>query len=119
MLSWPSIWKPARGPGTRQGLGGRSAWGTGGWGGEGTVREDLGGRRQGVSRGLALPAHVGPNQDNPAAQLGFTEFGRRLRSRPIHLDPVHARDLEIRPHGERSEERRVGKECRSRWEPHH
>ena len=40
-----------------------------------------------------------------------------------HLDPettlASARDSESRWQARRSEERRVGKECRSRWSPYH
>ena len=32
---------------------------------------------------------------------------------------VHLLLAVIRPHQQRSEERRVGKECRSRWSPYH
>src|SRR2546426_10077115 len=38
-----------------------------------------------------------------------------------HHDPERQgrQSFQPRPHGERSEERRVGKECRSRWSPYH
>src|SRR5256886_7656760 len=36
-----------------------------------------------------------------------------------NLTRVRARELQRRPVGGRSEERRVGKECRSRWSPYH
>ena len=39
-------------------------------------------------------------------------------SRILELDPV-ARTVRVEPDGVRSEERRVGKECRSRWSPYH
>src|SRR2546421_554296 len=41
---------------------------------------------------------------------------RRAQSRALH--PRLARDVHAR-HTRRSEERRVGKECRSRWSPYH
>ena len=44
---------------------------------------------------------------------GFTYFGNYLRQK-YGFDYVYANELEIR-----SEERRVGKECRSRWSPYH
>src|SRR2546430_4576153 len=44
------------------------------------------------------------------------------RESPAELPLLHARALlsaRERPGAERSEERRVGKECRSRWSPYH
>src|SRR3989449_8859737 len=43
---------------------------------------------------------------------GDVGVGRRRQERQINLD-------HRLPPGERSEERRVGKECRSRWSPYH
>ena len=49
----------------------------------------------------------------------------KLTKRPLHVDMLHhskiAYDLHqvLKMGGERSEERRVGKECRSRWSPYH
>src|SRR2546425_11434227 len=39
----------------------------------------------------------------------------------IHLAPAsrYSDDIDLVVVGERSEERRVGKECRSRWSPYH
>src|SRR3712207_1782242 len=60
---------------------------------------------------------------NPA---GLTNYGLSLRDALVeaerdlaivHLSNVHARE-QWRRH-DRSEERRVGKECRSRWSPYH
>ena len=34
-------------------------------------------------------------------------------------DSQHNADIVVVPNEERSEERRVGKECRSRWSPYH
>ena len=39
--------------------------------------------------------------------------------REATADLVGWRVAEVRPRGKRSEERRVGKECRSRWSPYH
>src|SRR5256886_10458120 len=33
--------------------------------------------------------------------------------------PIVVRELALQKRGDRSEERRVGKECRSRWSPYH
>src|SRR6266511_625293 len=46
--------------------------------------------------------------------------GEPPRGPPAVPDPRHPRDPRRHPgRGERSEERRVGKECRSRWSPYH
>src|SRR5688572_31998738 len=44
--------------------------------------------------------------------------GSRIRNREISLGGESTRRL-TGPGAERSEERRVGKECRSRWSPYH
>src|SRR5438445_11395630 len=41
------------------------------------------------------------------------------RHRVIHIAGVAAGEGDHHGNGSRSEERRVGKECRSRWWPHH
>ena len=51
------------------------------------------------------------------------EGGERQRVRPkdvllLHPGPASL-DLKVPEGEERSEERRVGKECRSRWSPYH
>src|SRR2546426_11633050 len=65
--------------------------------------------------GVVAPRHdvvvilvppVGP--DRPAEILAVTRRAAR-----IHVDH------DVAAGGERSEERRVGKECRSRWSPYH
>ena len=45
----------------------------------------------------------------------------RLRKRACQIpDPIgKASTLNLTSHKQRSEERRVGKECRSRWSPYH
>ena len=35
------------------------------------------------------------------------------------LDSIHSDDVDVSVMSDRSEERRVGKECRSRWSPYH
>src|SRR5574337_76639 len=47
---------------------------------------------------------------------GFTFFAHRVREQ-LGIDFARANVLEVR--SSRSEERRVGKECRSRWSPYH
>ena len=54
------------------------------------------------------------------------EFWKDLGGLPLQMSPEQHDDLVSRsshlPHvvaAERSEERRVGKECRSRWSPYH
>src|SRR3712207_9441077 len=43
------------------------------------------------------------------------EFGYNVAENPVHVNDLHATLLHLM----RSEERRVGKECRSRWSPYH
>src|SRR2546427_4313316 len=54
------------------------------------------------------------------AQRGATR-GRRSRSERLRrlLERRRFERFQHLPYGERSEERRVGKECRSRWSPYH
>ena len=62
--------------------------------------------------------------------FGGKEFFEHHKTRPIQSDCVDAHHLDsliqqkfnrLRRHADvfRSEERRVGKECRSRWSPYH
>ena len=56
-----------------------------------------------------------------AGSLGFT-YTHALRGFSAHLSDAAAAALAQHPavaYVERSEERRVGKECRSRWSPYH
>src|SRR2546425_3540444 len=48
----------------------------------------------------------------------FWGFALRGRGTPLPIDPPKKLVVEG-PYGIRSEERRVGKECRSRWSPYH
>src|SRR5574341_2080757 len=48
-----------------------------------------------------------------AAGIAFFYFSRRRRPQRMRVNPAR------RSEGLRSEERRVGKECRSRWSPYH
>ena len=47
---------------------------------------------------------------------GFQNFSCQFR---IKCRSRFVKEHDIRIHGKRSEERRVGKECRSRWSPYH
>src|SRR3989449_11246041 len=60
---------------------------------------------------------------SPAVDIYETEHELVVKA---DLPDVDEKDLDVRVenniltiHGERSEERRVGKECRSRWSPYH
>ena len=57
------------------------------------------------------------NVDNVKSQMrkGMLEYCIMLL---LHKEPAYASDI-IQKLKERSEERRVGKECRSRWSPYH
>ena len=60
-------------------------------------------------RKLALSDDILLSVDKPARYIGG-----ELNSRDKKIE-----DIDIRFVAERSEERRVGKECRSRWSPYH
>src|SRR2546422_9485232 len=59
--------------------------------------------------------HHGGHDGNPEPRQ---ERGARGTRRHWH-HPAASRLQRGRAHGRRSEERRVGKECRSRWSPYH
>src|SRR3712207_1428583 len=52
-----------------------------------------------------------PTQKSPVTSSSKTEITKSTEERPY--------SFEIHPFDDRSEERRVGKECRSRWSPYH
>src|SRR3712207_6850781 len=56
-----------------------------------------------------------PGRRAPRLALDGEEAAVAGRQRRADLGRLHGRDVG----GERSEERRVGKECRSRWSPYH
>src|SRR5260370_13779334 len=60
-------------------------------------------------------ASNGWNLDHSAAFIAFDLLTRMLS--PYQLNPTNY--IPLRQVLERSEERRVGKECRSRWSPYH
>src|SRR3989475_10119991 len=71
---------------------------------------------------------VGPRIHEPPLRLLRGQVLRRadghVDARGRHVSGDDARDPKIGDHGaavrmDRSEERRVGKECRSRWSPYH
>ena len=50
----------------------------------------------------------------------FDQYLQDIQKLPLIQDPEEERRLARRAQkGDRSEERRVGKECRSRWSPYH
>ena len=74
-----------------------------------------------IQRGVSqteLLSYLGLNRNN------FTEWkARRNKSYLMYIDEI-AKFFDVSPTyllrgEERSEERRVGKECRSRWSPYH
>ena len=65
-------------------------------------------------RALARRYHPDANPDNPEAGERFKEVASAYE---ILSDPN--RRARYDQFGDRSEERRVGKECRSRWSPYH
>src|SRR2546425_10312857 len=59
----------------------------------------------------------------PGLDLHVAHVNYSLRGEESEKDEAYVRDLgntlKLPVHVERSEERRVGKECRSRWSPYH
>src|SRR5256886_15174673 len=69
--------------------------------------------------GIEGAERVSDEHDEPRRRLGLG--GERLQMggvREVRLDPLR-REARGERAGARSEERRVGKECRSRWSPYH
>src|SRR3712207_9438717 len=67
-----------------------------------------------VWRSFQLDPTVPEGQTHPTLPALAAKYGRseaEMRGMQQHVEQVAA--------GERSEERRVGKECRSRWSPYH
>src|SRR2546422_7525480 len=63
-----------------------------------------------LRRGAAVRAGARPGAGAPACEASKTEIAPPAEARSLAMV-----DLD----GGRSEERRVGKECRSRWSPYH
>ena len=57
-------------------------------------------------------------QDFPASVLAFACHGQVAKA-DYETVLVPAVEAALKRHDKRSEERRVGKECRSRWSPYH
>src|SRR2546427_5981445 len=85
-------------------------------------------RRQGAGRWthpvaiVAVTKGFGLDAVQAALAVGLTELGenRVQEALPKIDDPVGRRaSWHLIGHLQRSEERRVGKECRSRWSPYH
>ena len=73
----------------------------------------------GVLSDMNGPASTPTGQGSvTAAQMAVDDFGGKVLDKPISLI---VGDHQLKPDigGGRSEERRVGKECRSRWSPYH
>src|SRR3712207_978934 len=76
-------------------------------------------------RSLCLSSQSGCPLTCTFCATGQMKFGRNLTAGEILDQALHFRRIEDVDHavfmgmGERSEERRVGKECRSRWSPYH
>src|SRR3712207_7641992 len=66
----------------------------------------------------ALPIWVYANRRGPPADRGPGR-AEPSRARPAREHPLGLQPDLSRGRGARSEERRVGKECRSRWSPYH
>src|SRR2546427_12008534 len=98
----------------------------------------LPGSRKGAAEKLPTPGRSGEGAEDPlvaasrklgaalqhhqAGRLSEAEaaYGEILSIAPDNIDALHFLGVISHQRGEhRSEERRVGKECRSRWSPYH
>ena len=104
---------------------------------EARVRKRMAGSMCGLSVLLLAGCAVGPNYKRPAAEVppAYKEVGNWKQAQPneqnlggnwweMFQDPqLNALELQVNVSNQnlkaRSEERRVGKECRSRWSPYH
>src|SRR2546422_8764262 len=81
------------------------------------VRKDVGGTLIEVRAGRGSSREMSAKNQGADSVL---ELGRQHRlQRRLRLQENPARSKTPGMHGNRSEERRVGKECRSRWSPYH
>ena len=69
--------------------------------------------RRVVITGLGIVSCLGNNQEEVYQSLLNSKSGISF------CDEYKEHNLKSHIHGKRSEERRVGKECRSRWSPYH
>src|SRR5574341_1632969 len=72
-------------------------------------------------RGYTPWERLGPAKDGArfALALETLSIGLAMARDPVDADVAHAHTWYADMAGLRSEERRVGKECRSRWSPYH
>ena len=64
-----------------------------------------------------IPAAVVEETEDSRVFLGFLE--EQQKNGTIQVERMEAQEAEQALKEQRSEERRVGKECRSRWSPYH
>ena len=69
---------------------------------------------------IAHPVNNGSPSTEEVIDFFLRQRGMRITSIPLDMDVIQYRGLarNVQLEG-RSEERRVGKECRSRWSPYH
>src|SRR5205823_10481581 len=79
--------------------------------------DDWRGIDAGSARGLVVEADIAAHDRDLQRAAGLGQAGDRLLHLPVHLWPVGIGEVQAVGHGQRrSEERRVGKECRfGRW----
>src|SRR2546430_17682979 len=64
-------------------------------------------------------AHTGGSTGYASVLVSGNTVRYSLTLSPAALSPELRDEIRLAPAGRRSEERRVGKECRSRWSPYH
>src|SRR2546422_11213142 len=67
----------------------------------------------------ALAKEIGGDKVTVYTATTALQDPHRIEARPSLIARARSADLMVCTGAERSEERRVGKECRSRWSPYH
>src|SRR2546430_16848768 len=74
----------------------------------------------GTERGLVVPVVRDADKKSFAnLERDIADYAARAREGKLKVEDLQGGTFTITNGGVRSEERRVGKECRSRWSPYH
>ena len=72
--------------------------------------------------GMRATQIINPDSEDTIIRVSVALGGNEFKNYDVNLskiDPSNASAVEMFAYCQRSEERRVGKECRSRWSPYH
>src|SRR5258708_7713338 len=99
---------------------------------QGTLPGDLASDRAAVNKGENAPPHPfifrlgssAPTKESKGGDVRIADSSNftvspRIAAALVTVHPGGVREMHWHPNADRSEERRVGKECRSRWSPYH